>query len=161
MKKDNWHEELFNQLLRPSRSLVIDPTLDLATLRRADLFTFVFIRHPFERLVSAYHDKFIVQKNNAFMTALLNYNREHKLVGSMPSFELFVNFVVDEITTDSMSDGSLHWWPYSKICKICEMDYSYVGRIEVRYHNEQIIPFVYFKSYFKCSICFPHTFLIM
>ena len=144
LKKDNWHEQLFNELLRPARSLVIDPALDSATLRRANLFTFVFIRHPFERLVSAYQDKFIVQKNNAFITALLNYNRHHRLVGTMPSFELFVNFVIDEITTDSMSDGSLHWWPFSRICKICEMDYSYVGRIEVRYFQEQIISFVIF-----------------
>ena len=132
LKKDNWQEELFNELLRPTRSVVIDPTFDLVTLERANLFTFLFVRHPFERLVSAYQDKFIDQKNNAFIKALLNYNRDNRLVGTMSSFELFVNFVISEITTDTMSDGSLHWWPFSRICKMCEIDYSYVGHIEVR-----------------------------
>ena len=124
-------EQLFNELLRPARSLIFDPYLDPGTLARANLFTFVFIRHPFERLVSAYLDKFIAKRNSVFIQALLNYEIENGLVDHKFSFEHFVNFVIDEISTDSMTEGSLHWWPYSSLCKMCDINYSYIGHLEV------------------------------
>ena len=91
----------------------------------------MFIRHPFERLVSAYLDKFIVNKNSEFIKVLQDYEVENELHIYNLKFEHFVKFVIDEISSDSMSEGSLHWWPYSRLCKMCEIDYDYIGHLEV------------------------------
>ena len=124
---------VFSELLRPARSLIFDPVSDKGTLKRAKLFTFVFIRHPFERLVSAYTDKFVVNKNSQFINALRENDVQIGLMNENNiSFEQFVNFVIDEISMDTMSEGSLHWWPYSSLCQMCEIDYSYNGNLEVR-----------------------------
>ena len=121
---------IFNELLRPTRSLVFDPGSDKRILSRSRLFTFVFIRHPFERLVSAYKDKFVVNKNTEFINNVLNHNRINRNDNHV-SFGQFVNFVIDELLMDTMSEGSLHWWPYSKLCRICDIKYSYIGTLEV------------------------------
>ena len=131
MQNSTLQKQLFTELLRPARSLIFDPDVDPGILPRANLFTFIFIRHPFERLVSAYLDKFIVQRNSAFVKAMINYEMENGLVNHKMNFEHFINFVIDEISTDSMSEGSLHWWPYSSLCKMCEIDYSYIGYLDV------------------------------
>ena len=121
---------IFNELLRPTRSLVFDPGSDKRILSRSKLFTFVFIRHPFERLVSAYEDKFVVNKNQEFINDVLNHNRVNGNNNHV-SFGQFVNFVIDELLMDTMSEGSLHWWPYSKLCRMCDIKYSFIGRLEV------------------------------
>ena len=119
-------------MLRPTRSLIFDPGTDKGTLRRSKLFTFIFVRHPFERLVSAYTDKFIVNKNFEFINGLRDNDIHNRLINdNNVSFEQFVNFVIDEISMDTMSEGSLHWWPYSNLCQMCEIDYSYIGNLEV------------------------------
>ena len=121
---------IFNELLKPTRSLVFDPGSDKEMLLRSKLFTFIFIRHPFERIVSAYEEKFILHRNPEFINAVLNHNHM-KRNNDHVSFGQFVNFVIDELLMDSMSEGSLHWWPYSKLCRLCEIDFSYVGTLEV------------------------------
>ena len=130
IENEEMQKLIFNELLRPTRSLVFDPESDKRILSRSRLFTFIFIRHPFERLVSAYEDKFVVNKNPEFINDVLNHNQMNRNDHHV-SFGQFVNFVIDELLMDSMSEGSLHWWPYSKLCRICDIKYSFIGRLEV------------------------------
>ena len=117
--------------MRPTRSLVFDPWSDTGILSRAHLFTFVFIRHPLQRLVSAYNDKFSENKNINFINSLKNNVEPSRLPNGKISFEQFLNFVIFEVSSNSMSEGSFHWWPYSKLCHLCQIDYSYIGTLEV------------------------------
>ena len=117
--------------MRPTRSLVFDPWSDTGILSRAHLFTFVFIRHPLQRLVSAYNDKFSENKNRNFINSLKNNVNPSRLPNDKISFEEFLNFVIFEVSSNSMSEGSFHWWPYSKLCHMCQIDYSYIGTLEV------------------------------
>ena len=123
---------MFLELLRPTRSLIADPILDAAMLHRANLFTFTFVRHPFERLASAFHDKFVTKKNEVFLKPLVRYNLDYGSGRRKYSFETFVNFVLREIDDEEMSEGSLHWWPYTRLCKMCQVEYRYIGKLEVR-----------------------------
>ena len=122
---------IHSELLRPTRSLVFDPWSDTGILSRAHLFTFVFIRHPLQRLVSAYNDKFSENKNRNFINSLKNNVNLNRLPNGKISFEQFLNFVIFEVSSNSMSEGSFHWWPYSKLCHMCQIDYSYIGTLEV------------------------------
>jgi hypothetical protein len=38
--------------------------------------------------------------------------------------------VLHEITNNRRSYGSLHWVPYTTLCKICDVDYDFVGKLE-------------------------------
>ena len=131
MRNDETRKLIFNELLKPTRSLVFDPGADKRLLQRSKLFTFIFLRHPLERLISAYEDKFVVNKNPEFIKNVFNHNHLHNGQNRV-SFVQFINFVIDELLMDEMSEGSLHWWPYSKLCRLCDIDYSYIGTLEVR-----------------------------
>ena len=129
LENEELWKQISNDLLKPTRSLVFNPGLDKKVLPRSKLFTFIFIRHPFERLVSAYEDKFVLHKNKEFINNVLSHNRVGR--NNQVSFGQFVNFVIDELLMDTMSEGSLHWWPYSKLCRVCDIEYSFIGTLEV------------------------------
>ena len=109
-------------------------------------YKFVFLRHPFERLVSAFHDKFIVVKQLNLMEPFIKYHLESKGMKTPTllhlrkrwieqnvevSFENFVDFVLYEASLSQRISGpSGHWWPYTDMCKICEIDYDYIGKLE-------------------------------
>ena len=108
------------------------------------LFTFVFIRHPFERLVSAFHDKFVTVKQLNLMGPFIKYYLEKNgvkdtLILKKPwvnrhvnvTFENFVSFVLYENSiNEKISGPSWHWWPFSDICKLTEIDYNFIGKLE-------------------------------
>ena len=84
-------------MLRPARSLIFDPGLDKGTLPRSKLFTFVFIRHPFERLFSAYTDKFIVNENyefNSIDTSFFFKDNKYTFLNFLSHFDSLVNIII-------------------------------------------------------------------
>ena len=97
------------------------------------LFKFVFFRHPFERLVSTYADKFVNSQSKSFMQPVVNFHRKKNPDQSIKymSFKLFIEYVVYEVSTNhGYTSGSLHWWPATKLCKLCQVQYDFYGRIE-------------------------------
>jgi len=109
----------------------------------SDTFTFTFIRHPFHRIVSAYLDKFVSRKEKSFIQPVIDW--EAGLFGRLSAtlhqshndggqfilhFEKFVKFIIFEIESNSKSYGSLHWWPYTKLCDLCRIRYNFIGKVE-------------------------------
>ena len=90
------------------------------------------MRHPFERLVSAFHDKFVTVKQLNLMEPFIKYylktnGVKDTLVLKKPwvqrhvnvTFENFVRFVLHENSiNEKISGPSWHWWPFSDICKL-------------------------------------------
>ncbi|KAH6938872.1 hypothetical protein HPB50_014051 [Hyalomma asiaticum] len=118
---DAFHWSFHSQTLRfAPRTLVYD--------ERSNYTKALFVRHPFERLVSTYIDKTPkgpVETEWAYKTywnkipGVLAENRS-------PTFSEFVEFVL--ATTAESSDD--HWSPYYAQCHPCLLDYDFVGKLE-------------------------------
>ena len=92
---------------------------------------------PFQ--VSCYHDKFVNRLEKSFLQPVIDW--EAGLVGRLfvevtptsdflMTFEKFVNFVIYELENNMQTYGSLHWWPYTRLCGLCHVNYDFVGRTE-------------------------------
>ena len=102
-------------------------------------FKFVFVREPFERLLSAYLDKFYSGDpdfhNNYGREIIKRYrpggNPEHKNV----TFDEFLNYVL-HIGKGYWNE---HWQTYDKLCHPCGIQYDFIGKFE---NLEQEAPYV-------------------
>ena len=131
------HDYLFNEF-----SIKIIKPEDVSIT--SEFCKMMFVRHPFERLVSAFHDKFIVIKQKNLMVPFIDYylrsigmkkpkNIRQSWIDKYVdvTFKNFVEFVLYESSQlVKINDGSGHWWPYTDMCKMCDISYDYIGRLE-------------------------------
>lgn len=97
---------------------------------------FIFVREPFERLLSAWRNKFTVASNLYFQSRwgsyiIKNYrenpSKESLNKGSDVTYPEFVRFLLSPKTVrDEMHND--HWQPYETLCYPCIVDYDYVGK---------------------------------
>jgi len=93
---------------------------------------FTIVRHPFERLVSAYRDKFELAKKYAYIYS--HYANKILSLSSplevkkmrRPTFSEFVNYLLRE-PVHKFND---HWVPYWLHCHVCELEYDIIGKME-------------------------------
>nr|XP_006823894.1 PREDICTED: carbohydrate sulfotransferase 11-like [Saccoglossus kowalevskii] len=108
-------------------------------MRLEKYFKFLFVRHPFERLLSAFRNKFELtdEWNVKFMTGysakIFKRFREGKwsrarIVQSPITFNEFVQFIIETV-----DDGALqneHWRPIHEMCSVCDVHYDVIGKFE-------------------------------
>ena len=141
---------LHDLLLSSKYSIITKKYDDINNVNNLQLFKFVFIRHPFERLVSAYHDKFNVTKQENIMRPMIKYLNliESYKKGSFSNtnspkspnvtFPNFVDFVLQESQSTTPIDGSsIHWWPFTELCRMCQINYDFIGRVETLENDVQ------------------------
>jgi len=108
---------------------------------------FVFVREPFERLVSAYRNKFTRSYNTAFHkrygTKIIRRHRpgarpEALEAGDDVSFREFVQYLVDPRT---QRDEPLneHWERVHSLCHPCLIHYDVVGKYETLEPDSQAV----------------------
>ncbi|MBN3325839.1 CHSTB sulfotransferase, partial [Atractosteus spatula] len=106
--------------------------------RLRNYLKFVFVREPFERLVSAYRNKFTRKYNTAFHkrygTKIIKRHRadpseEALEKGDDVSFEEFVYYLVDPHTQHEEPFNE-HWERVHSLCHPCIIHYDVVGKYE-------------------------------
>ena len=92
-------------------------------LEENNLFLFTFVRHPFERLVSAYKNK--VLDGSYKKMEKVEYRR---WLDAHKTFPEFIQLVLNDLKENEHADG--HWNQYSKGCLDCDIQYDVIGRME-------------------------------
>uniref|UniRef100_G3MRX9 Carbohydrate sulfotransferase n=1 Tax=Amblyomma maculatum TaxID=34609 RepID=G3MRX9_AMBMU len=95
---------------------------------RSNYTKVLFVRHPFERLVSTYIDK-ALRGRSKMAWAYRNY--WDKIPGvraenRCPTFSEFIDFVLKM----PVEHSDEHWAPYYYRCQPCLLDYDFVGKLE-------------------------------
>ncbi|CAF3382260.1 unnamed protein product [Rotaria sp. Silwood1] len=146
--------DLWSMYQRESFPLTRLRTLSDPSILFSSNFTrVIFVRHPFERLASAYVDKIATLKNESFSLydnlrraicrkyssfylkkAKRGFYRIHKRISNnikepcqkiIPKFEHFIRYIM----SDSLHDD-VHWQSYSKLCHACLFKYNFIGKYE-------------------------------
>ena len=95
---------------------------------------FLVVRHPFDRLISAYTDK-IVTKRPSFYTPVRKYIIQRFREGNITKEEIeegtpsFLEFVKMILSKSKYSEDR-HWKPYGERCNPCYLEYQHLIRIE-------------------------------
>ncbi|XP_030060297.1 carbohydrate sulfotransferase 8 isoform X2 [Microcaecilia unicolor] len=95
----------------------------------------LFIREPFERLVSAFRDKF--EHANSYYHPVFgkpiiskyrrNATREALRTGSGVQFKEFIQYLLDVHKPVGMD---IHWDHVSRLCSPCFIDFDFIGKFE-------------------------------
>lgn len=103
--------------------------------RLASYTKVLFVREPFERLVSAFRDKF--ENPNPYYHPLfgraiigkyrVNASEDALRTGDGVTFEEFVQYLLDERRPVGMDT---HWQPVSQLCNPCHLHYDLLGKFE-------------------------------
>lgn len=114
------------------------------THRLRSYFKFFIVRDPFERLISAFKDKFVKNprfepwyKHDIAPAIIRKYRKSHRNIDHAVSglhFEDFVRYLGDVEGRRRMDrqfgEHIIHWVTYAELCAPCEIHYSVVGHHE-------------------------------
>ncbi|XP_061745018.1 carbohydrate sulfotransferase 10 isoform X3 [Nerophis ophidion] len=113
-------------------------------LRLNSYFKFFIVRDPFERLISAFKDKFIKNprfepwyKHDIAPAIIRKYRKSHRDSGLSASglhFEDFVRYLGDTEGRRRMDrqfgEHIIHWVTYAELCAPCDIRYDVIGHHE-------------------------------
>ena len=104
-------------------------------------FKFTFVREPFERILSAYKDKFLHPRWEDRTTLefhgreiLKNFrpNVSKRALGKLDdiTFREFIEYLVTKGSNKSTRVMDWHWDNYVNICGMCAINYDFIGHYE-------------------------------
>ncbi|XDV24553.1 hypothetical protein PO909_028686, partial [Leuciscus waleckii] len=106
--------------------------------RLKNYLKFLFVREPFERLVSAYRNKFTLRYNTSFHkrygTKIVRRYRKNATAEALQSgadvkFQEFADYLVDP-GTQREAPLNEHWQTVYSLCHPCHIHYDLVGKYE-------------------------------
>ena len=109
--------------------------------RLKNYMKFMFVRHPFERLLSAYRNKFLQNSSNS------------DYLGHDVQFEEFVRYIIDPRTV-AHSAYNEHWRPMANLCLPCQINYDIIGKYETL---EEDAKYVLDKVKLSKKVKFPRS----
>ncbi len=94
---------------------------------------FMFVRHPLERLLSAYRSKFQDLSDRTLyfrkqFGRLVARFRKIRLPGGPVNDVTFPEFV--RLVLDLQRSKDRHWAPMASLCHPCQIQYDFIGRFE-------------------------------
>ena len=132
--------------------------------RKGALLSFVMVRHPLDRLVSAYYDKIVGQSSKTNFKKIVTQIKDkckvfRQIHGMSDSFaflfldgvsefdnvspKVFIKFVIDEGQTLDWHHINEHWRPQIANCPFCHFEYSVYGKYET---SEEDTAFILLRS---------------
>ena len=103
-------------------------------------FKFTFVREPFERILSAYKDKFVHPRFPHLMLqlhgrAILRTVRPNASKSALDklndiTFREFIEYLVTKGSDKSTPVMDWHWDNYVNICGMCAVNYTFIGHYE-------------------------------
>lgn len=106
--------------------------------------SFLFVRDPFERILSAYRNKLEGNKNTfykALGNKIVHRFRQRNLGGPWPrcgpTFEEFVRFLIAEHAAGKKFDE--HWAPIYSFCTPCSVNFTIIGKTETFQRDSEYI----------------------
>ncbi|XP_046485014.1 carbohydrate sulfotransferase 11 isoform X2 [Neodiprion pinetum] len=118
------------------------PNADLkSTLELRHTKKFIVVRHPFERLLSAYRDKlenmesrkYYYNKYGRHITQKYRQKPAASNTKREPTFTEFLRFITKEKYFDE------HWAPYNQFCRPCALNYDYILKFETFKRDEDFL----------------------
>ncbi|XP_050093110.1 carbohydrate sulfotransferase 11 [Anopheles aquasalis] len=100
--------------------------------------SFIIVRHPFERLVSAYKDKiqYALRNSHHHKLSIRIIQKYRKMVNGKPvtllkypTFAEFVDYLLNEIKHPH-DEIDMHWVPMTKFCTPCFFHYDVIAKFE-------------------------------
>ncbi|KAM7297966.1 carbohydrate sulfotransferase 11-like [Ixodes scapularis] len=106
----------------------VSPMTFLQRSSQESYTTAMFVRHPFERLVSAYVDKVIRPRGGRvyFYGRYFNDVPGFKETGRNLTFPEFIDYILNQ----SVNEMNSHWTSYYVTCQPCAVKYEVVGKLE-------------------------------
>ena len=105
------------------------PTLSQLKVALQTSLSFLIVREPLERLLSAYRNKIEHMQGSYYSklakTIVSKYRNSHKRNGnSKPSFKEFVQHVLH-------SKPDEHWAPIYKFCTPCTVNFTVIAKVNI------------------------------
>lgn len=121
--------------LELARKRYARPSAEMVKKAQGDSITFLIVRHPLERLASAYNDKIVHAWKRSFhdkmgRRIISKYRKNDSSAPKerYPVFEEFVTYVLDEAKEKRRLD--MHWTPYSSFCTPCKFNFDVILKFE-------------------------------
>lgn len=123
------------------------PTVEMIKKAQPDSITFLIVRHPLERLASAYNDKIVHAWPKSFhdkmgQRIIKKYRKQLSKTQPMPTerypvFEEFVAYVLDERKAKRALD--MHWTPYTDFCTPCKFNFDVIIKFETLDEDQRFL----------------------
>ena len=113
-------------------------------------FTFTVVRHPLDRLISAYRDRILngctdqaklhipqifhlTRKNLLTLGTSALHDKFTGCINTFPTFQEFIQYII------SNPDQDLHWMSYYKHCAPCTIEYDAIIKLETAAQDEEYV----------------------
>ncbi|XP_052743869.1 carbohydrate sulfotransferase 11 isoform X2 [Bicyclus anynana] len=131
--------------LELARKKYARPTVEMIRKAQGDSFTFLIVRHPLERLASAYNDKIVHAWPKSFHDQMgRRIIKKYRKAATKPVpterypvFEEFVSYVLDEAKVKRTLD--MHWTPYSDFCTPCKFNFDVILKFETLDEDQRFL----------------------
>lgn len=117
-------------------------------------YKFLFVRNPYERLLSAFREKLEMVKKDRkgpilwkVGVKILKTYRPYENIdvinaGRIVTFSEFLQFVADEVT--GRMPVNPHWNRYTELIDICNMNFDFIGKYETFTEDvDQVLPHLF------------------
>ncbi|XP_026742596.1 carbohydrate sulfotransferase 11 isoform X1 [Trichoplusia ni] len=133
--------------LELARKKYARPTAEMIKKAQGDSITFLIVRHPLERLASAYNDKIVHAWPKSFhdkmgQRIIRKYRKKQtqespSLPEKYPIFQEFVSYVLDEAKAKRSLD--MHWTPYTTFCTPCKFNFDVILKFETLDEDQRFL----------------------